>query len=206
MAISTWPASAQANVSPPRRSTPPSACQHCAGGQRRAEPAVEQRRGRDRQHHVQQREDLRQPADVVDADAVVVRGRRGDRRERQPQHLVGGADQRVGRNHRPASGRGAACRTRRRRFTGSTAPRPGRWAPRRRSGRRDQVSRLKRSHSSPALAWRIHTRSPIPSVFGDRSAQRRLGLARALLRIELQAGAATRAAAGGRRPPAPRPT
>ena len=63
--------------------------------------------------------------------------------------------------------------------------RDGRPRPRR-PGRGAATS--KRSHSSPALAWRNHTRSPIRSAGGAPAEQRGLDLAGALLAVEPQAG------------------
>ena len=47
--------------------------QRPAGGEQRAKPAVEEAPGGNRQHHVEQREDLREPADGGHRDPVVVR-------------------------------------------------------------------------------------------------------------------------------------
>ena len=60
---------------------------------------------------------------------------------------------------------------------------------RRRGGRpATRCSTSKRSHSSPALAWRIHTRSPIRRPAAAAAEQRGLDLAGALLAVEPQAG------------------
>ena len=77
-----------------------------AARQRRAEAGVEQPPGGQRQHHVEEREHLRQPADRVGRDAVVPRRRGVDRREGQPEDLRRRGDQRVGDDDAPAAPRG----------------------------------------------------------------------------------------------------
>ena len=76
--------------------------QRSAGRQRGAKPAIEQDPRGDRQRHVQQREDLRQPANGADRDAVAPGRFSGDRCIGEPQDLRPCAHQRVGGDHRPA--------------------------------------------------------------------------------------------------------
>ena len=77
--------------------------QRPARRQRRAKPAIEQDSRRDREDHVEQREDLREPADGADRDPVAP-GRFGrDRRVAEPQHLRRRAHQAVGDDHAPAA-------------------------------------------------------------------------------------------------------
>ena len=61
----------------------------------------------------------------------------------------------------------------------------------------------KRSHSSPALAWRNHTRSPIRSAPRGLARHRRLDLAGALLAVQPQPGREHRPRQAVARPPAP---
>ena len=60
-----------------------------------------------------------------------------------------------------------------------------------------RCSSLTCSHSSPALAWRNQTRSPIAQVVGGRAGQRGLHLAGALGAEQLQPGRQPRASAAG---------
>ncbi len=81
-----------------------------------------------------------------------------------------------------------------RRARGRSCPRRGRSGRCRRSRRRAiRCTTSKRSHSSPALAWRNHTRSPTRSAAAALPDQRRLDLARALAGVEPQARGQERA-------------
>ena len=77
--------------------------QRPARGQYRAKPAVEQDPRGDREHHIQQRKDLRQPTNRAHRDPVSPGRFGGDRRVGQPQHLCRCAHQAVGDDHRPAA-------------------------------------------------------------------------------------------------------
>ena len=85
---------AEADQPPAATSTPPSR-------ERRSKPAVQQRPGRNREHDVEQREDLREPADRADRDPVALGGAGGDRGVGQPQHLRRRREQPVGRDDAP---------------------------------------------------------------------------------------------------------
>ena len=102
------PRPAPVRPSPRRRYRPP------AGAARRARPGHRRAPGQagrsgpagpggDREHDVEQRKDLREPAHGPDRDPVVA-GRLGrDRGEGEPQQLGRGADERVCHDHGPAA-------------------------------------------------------------------------------------------------------
>ena len=92
----------------------------------------------------------------------------------------------------PPRGRAALAAVGRHLVDDAAAARPGR-------------ATSNRSHSSPAFACRKYTRSPTVSDAAAAPMQRRLDLAGALQRVELQAARAGTARAGGRRRPGPRP-
>jgi len=76
--------------------------QQCAGCEPAVQRAVQHPTGGDREHDIEQRKDLRQPADRALGHPVMV-GRAGrDRRVRQPQQLRRSGDEGEGTDHDPA--------------------------------------------------------------------------------------------------------
>jgi hypothetical protein len=75
---------------------------------RAAEAAIQRQARRDREDHVEQREDLGEPADGALGDVEVPGRVRGDRGVRQPQELVGGRNRGVGGDGSPARSHAAA--------------------------------------------------------------------------------------------------
>ena len=107
IAIRIWPASAAANVSELEPDRAADRGQPRARQQRGPEAAVQRQTGRDREQHVEQREDLREPADGALGDAEVLRRGGRDRRVGQPQQLVRRGDRGVGGDGSPARGHAA---------------------------------------------------------------------------------------------------
>ena len=99
-----WPASAAAKVSEVQAHGAAERGQPRARQQRGAKPAVQGQPGGQREQDVEQREDLREPADRALGDAEMGRGVGRDRRVGEPQQLVRGGDGGVGGDHSPARG------------------------------------------------------------------------------------------------------
>ena len=111
IATSSCPSSAQPNRRD-QAGQPAERGQHGADREPAVKGTVEQPPGGQRQHDVEQRKDLRQPADRVLGDVVVVRAGRRQRREGKPQQLRRRGQHRVRGHGTPAAFRDHASGSR----------------------------------------------------------------------------------------------